>query len=163
MKQALMIKTKLYLPPYFGLNFRLSVILFIGIICMNSPKAIAQQVTVQIDNLDITKSGNILVMLYSDKGFPKDHQQALAIKVLPASEQQLLIDFSAVPETFAIKILHDEDESGEVSKNWTGIIPAEGLGFSNGAKLFFGPPNFNKAKLVLSAISQPIKISIIYP
>ena len=123
----------------------------------------AQEVTVQVTNIDVNKTGNILVMLYSDKGFPKDHQQALAIKELPANKTNLTVNFSAVPEKFAIKILHDEDETGSVTKNWTGIIPAEGLGFSNGAKLFLGPPSFKKAQLKRSTITQPISIGIIYP
>jgi len=143
--------------------FSLTFILILGISGMSSFNAMAQQITVQVNNIDTSKPGNILVMLYSDKGFPKDHQQALAIKVLPATQQQLTVNFATVPDTFAIKILHDEDGSGKVTKNWTGIVPAEGLGFSNDAKLFFGPPNFNKAKLALSTLSLPVKIDIIYP
>lgn len=137
--------------------------IFIGVMFVSSSKLMANQIKVQVSNIDITKSGNILVMLYSEKGFPKVHQQALAVQVLPTNKQQLIVNFTSVPETFAIKVLHDEDKSGEVSKNWTGFIPSEGLGFSNDAKLFLGPPSFNDAKLSLITISQPIKISVIYP
>jgi len=120
-------------------------------------------ITVQVNNINSTKPGNILVMLYAKDGFPKDHGKALQIEVIPAVVKQMSVSFSSVPAEFAIKILHDEDKNGEVTKNWTGIIPAEGLGFSNGAVLRFGPPSFNKAKLTLSKVFSPLSIDIIYP
>ena len=153
----------LYLMKEPAIFNRLFFIIFLGLILMNTSKVMAQEVIIQVDNIDTSKPGNVLVMLYSDKGFPKDHQQALEIKSFPATQHSYLVNFLSVPDTFAIKILHDEDENGEVTKNWTGILPAEGLGFSNGAKLFLGPPSFKSAKLDLSNVIQPIKISIIYP
>jgi uncharacterized protein (DUF2141 family) len=120
-------------------------------------------ISVQVKNIDRTKSGSILIMLYSQDGFPKDHAKALQIKKIPAVVDQMTVNFSSVPTEFAIKILHDEDDDGKVTKNWTGIFPAEGLGFSNGAKLSFGPPSFDKAKVTLSQVLSPLTIAIIYP
>ena len=120
-------------------------------------------IIVQVNNIDRSKPGNILVMLYGRDGFPKDHAKALHIKAMPAAAEQMTIGFSAVPAEFAIKILHDEDENGLVTKNWTGIIPAEGLGFSNGAKLSYRAPRFSEAKLTLANVLTPLTINIIYP
>jgi uncharacterized protein (DUF2141 family) len=144
-------------------------ILLIGVLSLMTTVVNAEDVqegvdiTVQVNNIDRTKPGNILVMLYAKNGFPKDHTKALKIEVIPAVAEQISVDFSSVPAEFAIKILHDEDKTGEVTKNWTGIIPAEGLGFSNGAVLRFAPPSFNKAKLTLSKVFSPLSIDIIYP
>lgn len=63
---------------------------------------------------------------------------------------------------FAIKVHHDEDSSGTVTKDWTGFIPAEGLGFSSGAQLRFGPPSFDDAVMTLPNDGK-IEINIIYP
>ncbi len=120
-------------------------------------------ITVHVKNIDRTRPGNILIMLYEYEGFPKDHAKALQITVMPAVVDQMSINFSSVPKEFAIKVLHDEDNSGQVTKNWTGIIPAEGLGFSNGAKLSFRAPRFDEAKLNLSHVFSPLTIDIIYP
>jgi len=120
-------------------------------------------ITVQVNNIDRTKPGNILVMLYAKDGFPKDHDKALKIETIPAVVDQMSISFSSVPGEFAIKILHDEDENGQVTKNWTGIFPAEGLGFSNGAKITYRAPRFNEAKLNLSQVFSPLTIDLIYP
>ncbi|MCW8876954.1 MAG: DUF2141 domain-containing protein [Kangiellaceae bacterium] len=123
----------------------------------------AKEILVQIENVDTKKAGNIVVMLFGKDGFPKDHSKAVATKVIPAATQNVQVKFNSVPEEFAIKVLHDEDESGTVTKNWTGFIPSEGLGFSNGAKLNFGPPSFKKAKLNLSTVNNTLKLKIIYP
>ena len=71
--------------------------------------------------------------------------------------------FTVEKDNFAIKILHDENMDGEVSKNWTGIIPSEGLGFSNGAKLVFGPPSYRDVVLNTDEVGKEIAIPIIYP
>ena len=134
-----------------------------GAVSLMSQEVNAKDIIVHIENIDKEKPGNIMVMLYGYDGFPKDHAKAISVEVLPADIDKMTIKFSSVPEEFAIKVLHDEDETGEVTKNWTGIIPAEGLGFSNGAKLSFGPPKFDRAKVKLADIKSPITIKIIYP
>jgi len=84
-------------------------------------------------------------------------------KKLTVGKSTLVVNFDDVPEVFAIKVHHDEDGTGQVSKNWTGIIPSEGLGFSNNARVRFGPPNFKQAKLELKLDLEPVKVNIIYP
>jgi uncharacterized protein (DUF2141 family) len=49
-----------------------------------------------------------------------------------------------------------------VTKNWTGLIPKEGLGFSAGVTILTGPPSFRKAKIKF-AENQPVEISMRYP
>ncbi len=137
--------------------------LFIGVISLMSQQIIAKEVVVHIENIDVAKPGNIMVMLFDKGGFPKDHAKATAIEVIPAVVNKMIVKFSSVPAEFAIKVLHDEDEDGQVTKNWTGIIPAEGLGFSNGAKLGFGPPSFSRAKVKFADVTTFISIEIIYP
>jgi len=125
----------------------------------------AAEITVQVDNINTDKKGQILVMLYGEDGFPKAHDKAIFTHAIPVTTNSISVNFdvNVVPEQFAIKILHDEDNSGEVTKNWTGIIPAEGLGFSNGAKVSFGPPSFKKAQLTYSPNMPTITINVIYP
>jgi len=123
----------------------------------------AKDIVVHIENIAKEKQGNIMVMLYGNEGFPKDHAKAISVKVMPAITDKMTVIFSLVPAEFAIKILHDEDETGQVTKNWTGIIPAEGLAFTNGAKLNFGPPSFDRAKVKLADVNSAISMKIIYP
>ncbi len=144
-------------------NMAFKAFIYIGALSLMSQQVNAKDIVVHIDNIATEKPGNIMVMLYGYDGFPKDHAKAISVEVLPADIDKMTIKFSSVPEEFAIKVLHDEDETGEVTKNWTRVIPAEGLGFSNGAKLSFGPPNFDRAKVKLADITSAISIKIIYP
>jgi uncharacterized protein (DUF2141 family) len=67
-------------------------------------------------------------------------------------------------DELAIKVFHDEDGNGKVSKNWTGIYPKEGLGFSNKQKLgTFGPPSYDKSKLSKKEFLKILNISLLYP
>ena len=137
-------------------------ILLIGAFFM-SHSLYAKDIQVEIHNVDTKKRGEILVMLFEKNGFPKNHLAALKIHILRPDSCILSTTFTLVPDEYAIKVLHDEDKSGTVTKNWTGIFPAEGLGFSNGAKLRFGPPNFDDAKLTLTGETKPLVIELIYP
>ncbi|MFC3120789.1 DUF2141 domain-containing protein [Agaribacter flavus] len=123
----------------------------------------AKEVTVRITNIDVKRSGSITLMLFSNTGFPKDHNKAVMIDKKTALQSTLEFPVKINLETFALKVLHDENDDGQVTKNWTGILPAEGLGFSNGAKIRFGPPSFKKAKLRLNNITDTINIALIYP
>jgi uncharacterized protein (DUF2141 family) len=102
---------------------------FIGVISLMSYQINAKEIIINIENIDRERPGNIMVMLYEYQGFPKDHSKAIAVEVMPATSNKVAIKFLSVPTEFAIKVLHDEDETGQVTKNWTGFIPAEGLGF----------------------------------
>ncbi len=44
---------------------------------------------------------------------------------------------------FSFKYFHDENMNSNLDKNWIGI-PIEGFGFSNNAKVRFGPPDFEE-------------------
>lgn len=147
----------------FYIHLLLISLFLVGVISVMTNQVRAKEITVNVDNIDISRPGNIMVMLYGEDGVPKDHSKALTVSVLLAIKEKITVRFFSVPAEFAIKVLHDEDDTGKVTKNWTGFIPAEGLGFSNGAKLSFGPPNFVKAKMQLSDITNPITISIAYP
>ena len=64
----------------------------------------------------------------------------------------------------AFKVLHDEDSNNKVTKNWMGIWPREGLGFSNDTVMgVAGPPGFDAAKVSKEEIRKGIKMRVIYP
>jgi uncharacterized protein (DUF2141 family) len=134
-----------------------------GALCVMSQEINTKEITVHIENIDLNKPGNIMVMLYKKEGFPKDHSKALVMEILPIYADKMSVTFSSTPPEFAIKVLHDEDKTGQVTKNWTGIFPAEGLGFSNGAKLRFGPPTYQDARMTLKDVEHSTTITMIYP
>ncbi len=136
-----------------------------GAIAMASTTpALAKDILIRVTNIDSSRPGNIMAMVFGPEGYPVKHEKALEIQNRKAAREEITFRFTVTQTPFAIKILHDEDETGKTSKNWTGIWPSEGLGFSNGTKLgVTGPPNFEDARLDLEGVEGEIIIPIIYP
>ncbi len=65
------------------------------------------------------------------------------------------------PGTYALAIYHDENENREFDRGFLGI-PLEGFGFSNGAPVFFGPPDFADAAVAVPGKGARITIRMIY-
>lgn len=49
------------------------------------------------------------------------------------------------PGDYAFAFLHDEDDDGQLDRDWIGI-PEEGFGFSNDARPGLGAPSFESAR-----------------
>ena len=147
---------------------RKSLILLLGGILMTSTNiAQAIEVKVNVTGINIKRGGNIIVMIFGEKGFPKVHKQALAAQTIRATKNTLEFNFvvkNLKNNELAVKVLHDENGDGKVTKNWTGIIPKEGLGFSNGQKIgITGPPSYKKSKLSKEQFRTGISIPVKYP
>ena len=62
--------------------------------------------------------------------------------------------------TYAINVLHDENENGKIDKGF--ILPIEGIGFSNFSSIgFTNRPNFEKASFLLNS-NKVVEVKIIY-
>ena len=126
----------------------------------------ATQINISVNDIDTKRGGDIRVYIFGEDGYPKKHDEALYAQNKKAIESSILFTFEVdnTLKEFAIKLFHDENGDGKVSKNWTGIYPKEGLGFSNDQKLgMFGPPNYKNSKLSRDEFSEVINISIVYP
>lgn len=99
-------------------------------------------------------TGTIILGLFSDEAtFLK---KPIFGKTVKASPGKIVIIFDGVPDgTYAVSIIHDSNGNGELDSNLFGI-PKEGFGFSNDAMGTFGPPSFEKAKLVVSSSATAI-------
>lgn len=71
-----------------------------------------------------------------------------------AGEVQVVFE-NVAPGEYAISVMHDANENGEIDSNAFGI-PKEGFGFSNDAMGMFGPPSFDKAKFSFTGKSQVV-------
>ncbi|MCG8509032.1 MAG: DUF2141 domain-containing protein, partial [Rhodospirillales bacterium] len=117
----------------------------------------------QVSGIDAVRGGQIQVFVFLRYGFPKKHEKSLKSYVQPVAGNALEFAVEVPADTpFAIKVHHDEDSSGTVTKNWTGIFPAEGFGFSAGAKMNPFPPSFADAKTTWPSEGN-LSIAIVYP
>ena len=118
--------------------------------------------TITVDDLQ-NSTGVVQFSLYNTEDcFPDEHYEK-EIKQLNAkiSNNVSTVTFENIPEgTYAINILHDEDEDGKIKKGW--VLPVEGIGFSNLKSINpLNRPSFKKCKFELND-DKAIKVKIIY-
>ena len=143
-------------------SLKVMMIFFISSSCF----AEKEKITIEVSGVNAAKGGNLVVLVFGRDGFPINHEKALSNQVKKVSDSQVIFTFAALPnDEMAFKVLHDEDSNNEVTKNWTGIWPREGLGFSNGVMLStFGAPDFDAAKVSRKdAVNNGIKMRVAYP
>ena len=100
--------------------------------------------TVQFDIQAIKHNqGKLYVQLF------KGEENYNAVKaynavIVKAKEGSIKVTFNDVEAgDYAIRYFHDENNNGDIDTNLFGL-PTEGYGFSNNAKVNFGPPNYQQ-------------------
>ena len=124
----------------------------------------ATELKVTVENVEVERGGQVIVMVFGEDGFPKDHTKAVHYKAQDSLQPVIEFTFEVSMEELAVKVLHDENKDEKVTKNWTGIYPKEGLGFSNDQKVgLTGPPRYKYSKLSKHQFKDGLIISILYP
>ena len=138
----------------------------VGLVLLTTSLAAnAETVNIEVNNIMVSNGGNVMVLMFTGEGFPIKHDQAVAVHSKPANAERLDFKFNKPSSEYvAFKVLHDEDSNNKVTKNWTGIWPKEGLGFSNGRQMgVLGPPDFDEAKLTTANITDIVSLTVTYP
>jgi len=65
------------------------------------------------------------------------------------------------PGTYAAAIHHDENANKSMDTNFIGL-PEEGYGFSNNARVIFGPPTFEAASFNVGLEKTAISLKVVY-
>jgi uncharacterized protein (DUF2141 family) len=125
---------------FFGVFF-LSI--FIHTKCI--PAQVAS-LEVNVNNIK-SKKGSIRIGLFtSEKDFLKNAAEGKVVKVTGA--EVTVVFENLLPGEYALSVIHDENENGKLDSNVFGV-PKEGFAFGNNAMGPFGPPSFEKAKIVI--------------
>ena len=108
--------------------------------------------------------GTMRISLFrSAHGYPGEHRHAFRKGSARIAGKQARFVFDDLPHaTYAISVLHDENNNKKMDTSWIGI-PKEGGGASNDARARFGPPKYEDAKFRFAAPQRTMKISIRYP
>lgn len=114
-----------------------------------------------IGNIKRERGGQLIVFVFREDGYPKIHDKAISQFVFEPTASTLEVEIKVPSQGhFALKVLHDENRDGKVTKNWTGIIPRDGMGFSSGQRIRLSPPIFAKSQITHE--QQPHKIVMQY-
>lgn len=99
-------------------------------------------------------TGTVRVGLFTnEKDFLKTAQEG---KIVKATAEEVTVVFENLKTgDYAISVIHDKNENGELDSNFMGI-PNEPYGFSNNVMGTFGPPSFDKAKFSLPATKAAV-------
>jgi uncharacterized protein (DUF2141 family) len=121
----------------------------VAVLLSSAFAAQAHTLTVTIDQIS-EQSGKLHVALYSDEQSYQQGKEPVSavIKAVSGTTQQLVFTDLAAG-SYAIKIMHDANDNGELDRNIMGI-PSEGYGFSNNAGKF-GPASFKEASFRVAA------------
>jgi uncharacterized protein (DUF2141 family) len=65
------------------------------------------------------------------------------------------------PGRYAVQAFHDENDNTVLDRNFLGM-PLEGMGFSNDARMWFGPPRFDAAAVEVPAGGAAITFHLKY-
>ena len=118
--------------------------------------------TINVDELRNSK-GVVQFALYNVDGTIPDEKFKAYYRIGTSNiiNESATFIFSDLPEgSYAINILHDENENGKIDKGF--ILPKEGIGFSNYESIgLTNRPKFSKASFRLNCDSTK-QVKIIY-
>jgi uncharacterized protein (DUF2141 family) len=138
--------------------FFLLVSLFFTLETLGQSNQTSLQVSISGANND---SGSIRILVFSKpSGFPDQVKQAVRSISLAPKNGKASFKLTDLPAgTYAIGVIHDQDNNGKLSTNSVGY-PTEKFGFSNNPKVYFGPPSFEKAAFVLGKTALSLEINL---
>ncbi len=138
--------------------FFLLVSLFFTLETMGQSNQTSLQVSISGASSD---AGSIRILVFSKpSGFPDQVKQAVRSISLAPKSGKANFKLTDLPSgTYAIGVIHDQDNNGKLSTNAVGY-PTEKFGFSKNPKVYFGPPSFEKAAFVLGKTAVSLEIDL---
>lgn len=116
-------------------------------------------VSVTVEGIQLAKGGELTVGVFRKDNFPKVGKQFVSIEK-PATTGQIQVLFADLPAgDYGIVAFQDIDRNKLLKSNFLGL-PTEPIGFSRDAKIKFGPPAFDDAKITVVA-NKTLTINII--
>jgi uncharacterized protein (DUF2141 family) len=109
-----------------------------------------------------SRAGSLRVKLVAEAdGFPGSEAHVAAKRRVPIDAGAVSVAFEGVaPGDYAVVALHDEDDDAELDRRFG--LPAEGLAFSSGARIRFGPPSFEEARFEVGARDAELALELQY-
>lgn len=117
---------------------------------------------ITLENIKNDKGSVRLVVFDSKEGWPEDHKKSVHIENIKAKKGKVRIKVPNLKNgTYAVVLLHDENENGKMDYNLVGI-PKEGWAVSNNVKPGLRAPRFEEAAFQLKGSTTEISININY-
>ncbi|HMO38124.1 MAG TPA: DUF2141 domain-containing protein [Saprospiraceae bacterium] len=136
------------------------IILFSALFFLSLAAQAQTTVAVQVENLKNDKGVCRAYLFDQPAYFPNKVEKALASKVVKISENKASLTFENVPAgTYAISVIHDENNNGKLDANMLGI-PTESYGASKNALPSMRMPSFEANSFQVAQEAQKLTIKI---
>ena len=112
-------------------------------------------------NLD----GNLAIAIYNSSETFNSETEFYREALFTVSANDMLVEIDSLDAgTYAISVLHDEDESGDMEMGgFLNLIPQEGFGFSNNPTIGLSEPSFSDCNFdIEEGQSLAVPITLIY-
>lgn len=107
-------------------------------------------IILNVTQIQTDKGGEISAGIFVRENFPKVGKQLVGQeKSVTGKSMQLIFENVPVGE-YGVVAFQDIDKNKDLKTNFVGL-PKEPIGFSNDAKIKFGPPDFDDAKVKVEA------------
>ena len=115
------------------------------------------KIIVNVEHVNSTKGSVNVAIFNSEETFLNT---PFLSKSKDANSGTMIFKFDGIPNgEYTISIYHDENENGELDKNFIGI-PNEPYGVSLEGKSMFGPPSYEDARFTLENENASLSISL---
>ena len=127
-----------------------------------SAAAQASELTVDIEGLRNT-TGVVQVALFrTADGYPQRPELAARTRTGPVALPITVVSFDDLePGTWALAVLHDENENGRLDTTLFGV-PKEGIGASREATRRLGEPRFEDARFEVGSNDLHLRVAVKY-
>jgi len=104
------------------------------------------KVVLTVQGIQTAAGGEVSAGIFKEEYFPQVGKQLVGTEKIVTGNQMQIV-FENVPAGFyGIVAFQDIDKNKDLNSNFVGY-PTEPIGFSNDAKIKFGPPDFEDAKV----------------
>jgi uncharacterized protein (DUF2141 family) len=133
-------------------------------ICLFISSLWAKTLIVELTNFKNADGVVRCALFQNQEGFPKDTEKAIksSESLIQNKDKKAICQFEGLTlDECAVVSYHDEKQLERLETNWLGI-PKNGIGISNNARGFMGPPTFERAKINIDHETKRISIQMQY-
>ncbi len=140
----------------------LRTLFLLSAILLSSASRAQSTVNITIKNIRNAKGVCCVALFSNPTAFPGQLNKATKSVVVRATKGNAKVKFDNVPSgTYAIAVIHDENEDGQLNTNFLGI-PKEGYGASNNRLPITCAPDFTGASFIVTAKVKDLDINLKY-
>jgi uncharacterized protein (DUF2141 family) len=121
------------------------------------PSAQAAELTVTVTDIRSDK-GHLLVSVSNTDAAWDNKEKPVAGNKIAVSGKEAVLRFNLPAGSYAVQVLHDENDNGTLDSNFMGI-PTEGYGFSNNPRVL-RKAYFSEAKFDVADDAKSIVINL---